>query len=40
MPEILITVIDQVYRATLSDSPTAGKLWDALPVEGGSQHLG
>ena len=34
MPEILISVNDQAYRAVLSDSPTAEKLWDALPVEG------
>jgi uncharacterized protein len=40
MPEILITVNDHTYRATLSDSPTAQKLWGALPVEGQAKIWG
>lgn len=34
MPELLIRVNDQDYRAELRSTPTAEKLWDALPVEG------
>lgn len=34
MPAILISVNDQEYPAKLTTSPTAGKLIDALPVEG------
>lgn len=34
MPEIQITVKDQTYSAELKDTPTAQKLWDALPIEG------
>lgn len=34
MPAILISVNDHEYRTELKDSPTAGKLIDALPVEG------
>lgn len=34
MPELLITINDLSYRAELTDSSTAQKLWDALPIEG------
>ena len=34
MPELLISISGQDYCAELSDSPTAQKLWDALPIEG------
>ncbi len=34
MPEILITVNERDYPAELTDTPTAQKLWDALPIEG------
>jgi len=34
MPEILITVNGEEYRIELKSSPTAQKLWDALPIEG------
>ena len=34
MPEILITVSSKDYRAELTHTPTAEKLWDALPIEG------
>jgi len=34
MPEILITVNGEEYRAELTSNPTAQKLWDALPIEG------
>ena len=34
MPEIKIKVNDLEYHAKLADSPTAQKLWDALPIEG------
>jgi uncharacterized protein len=34
MPKILITVNNQTYKAELNETPTAGKLWDTLPIEG------
>jgi uncharacterized protein len=34
MQAITINVNDQKYQAELSDTPTAQKLWDALPIEG------
>lgn len=34
MPELKISIRDQEYRAKLTDTPTAQKLWDALPIEG------
>jgi len=40
MPEILITVNDRTFRATLTDSPTAKQLWDALPVDGSANIWG
>ena len=40
MPEIQIKVNDLEYHAELSDSPTAQKLWDALPLEGSANIWG
>jgi len=40
MPEILILINDETYRAALSDSPTAKQLWDALPIEGAANIWG
>lgn len=40
MPEILITVNDQTYRAALSNSPTAKQLCDTLPLEGSANIWG
>lgn len=34
MPAILIAVNDLEFRADLAGSPTAQKLWEALPIEG------
>ena len=34
MPAILITVDDLEFRAELTNTPTAKKLWEALPLEG------
>jgi uncharacterized protein len=34
MQAITINVNDQKYQAELTDTPTAQKLWDALPIEG------
>ena len=34
MPEIKIIINHQEYQAELTDSPTAQKLWDTLPMEG------
>ncbi len=34
MKEITISVAEQTFTAALTDSPTAEKLWQALPVEG------
>jgi hypothetical protein len=34
MKKITISVAGHTYTAALADSPTADKLWEALPVEG------
>jgi uncharacterized protein len=34
MQTIKITLKDQTFTAALEDTPTAQKLWDALPIEG------
>ncbi len=34
MQTIKITVKEQTYTVALEDTPTAQKLWDALPIEG------
>ena len=34
MRKITISVAEQTFTANLTDSPTAEKLWEALPVEG------
>jgi hypothetical protein len=34
MPELLITVEEFAFKADLNDSPTAKKIWEALPIEG------
>jgi len=34
MPKLQITVDNETYRAELADTPTAQKLWDALPIQG------
>ena len=34
MREIIIIIKDQEYKAELANTPTAHKLWDALPIEG------
>jgi len=34
MSKILITVEDLEFHAELTESPTAQKLWDSLPIEG------
>ena len=40
MPELIISVNDQNYRAELAETPTAQKLWDALPIEGSANIWG
>jgi len=40
MPTIRITAGDVSLVATLSDGPTAQKLWEALPIEGSAQTWG
>ena len=34
MPELLITVEELTFKADLNESPTAEKIWEALPIEG------
>ena len=40
MPEILITIDDLEFRADLIESPTAQKIWRALPIEGAASIWG
>ncbi|MCB2210331.1 hypothetical protein KQH62_05495 [bacterium] len=34
MPRITISILQQIFTAELNDSPTARKLWEALPIQG------
>ena len=40
MPVLLISVSGQDYRTELNNSPTAKKLWDALPIDGSANIWG
>ena len=40
MHKITITISDHTFTAVLKDTPTANKLWDALPVEGQGNRWG
>jgi len=40
MPELQISIKDQEYRAKLTDTPTAQKLWDTLPIMGKANRWG